>query len=203
MKELNIISKNEPIFWIGDKFYRVEPNGRKYHNSHCEFTSTCPSCDGTRRIKYTGCDGNEYEADCPLCKSSSSYSGFSRDRIRMAEWTVREYIVYKVKAEGPTAMSAYKDGKGYTDHMSLTAFSKYGRGSDDYVETDVPMWSSRIDPEFDKLNLPEIAERESCDYVFRSRSYAEELCALLKECDKARLEEFNKTFHTDHVYPFE
>jgi len=45
-------------------------------------------------------------------------------------------------------------------------------------------------------------DRSPEDYVFRNKKDAEMLCAALKEYDKKRLKEFNKTYHTDYEYPY-
>jgi len=69
MKDYNIRLKNPPLFWLGDRFYKVEPKVKSY-DMGCRLVSICPSCNNTRKIRYTGYDKKEYEAECPVCKGS-------------------------------------------------------------------------------------------------------------------------------------
>ena len=92
----------------------------------------------------------------------------------------------------------YKDGIGYVDSVTLTAFCKIGRCMDDYIETRVPLWESDIDPDLSQI----ISAKWITDFVFHSKKDAEKYCSLLKEYDKNRLKKFNETYGTEHEYPY-
>lgn len=195
MKDYNIRLKYPPLFWLGDRFYKVEPKVKNYSMEH-RFVSICPSCNNTRKIRYTGYDKKEYEAECPVCKGSIG-RGYG-NTITLKEWEVSEYIVYRIEAEGPTTRTVYKDGIGYIESMQLMAFKKYGRCNEQYITCSVPWNSNYVDQNVKDIHL----DRSPEDYVFRNKKDAENLCAVLKEYDKKRLEEFNKTYNTDYEYPF-
>ena len=204
MEECVITLEHKPAFWLGDKFYMVESKSKRHRNPYEAFVSRCPSCDDTRKIRYVGHDGNEYETECPICKSSVGQR--TGNRIRIDNWEVHEYIVHKINAEGPTVASVYKDGSCCIDNMSLDAFCKIGRCADDYITTSVPLGNfcrQYIDPPLDgDMDMKNIAEHKVMSWVFRNKKDAEKLCSMLKEFDKERLTKFNETFHTDHEYPF-
>lgn len=200
MTENTVKLKNKTPFWIGDHFYKVECNTNKNNrDTTTEFATICPSCDDLRKIKYIGHDGKEYEAECPVCKKFSPYKTGYGNRITICNWEIHEYIVHQIRAQGPTTISAYKDGIGYLDSVSLYAFHRLGRCMDDYIESIVPSFKDYIDPKIESIELERIGSK---DYVFRDKKDAEKLCEMLKEYDRKRLEEFNKTYNTCHEYPY-
>ena len=100
MQTYSITLQQDPLFWLGDKFYKVEEPRTKYGSStRKRFESNCPSCNNTRKISYKGYDGKEYEAECPICKSSMGH-GYG-NHIELPHWEVHEYIVHKIEARGP------------------------------------------------------------------------------------------------------
>ncbi len=202
MYTYDIDLQQKSLFWLGDRFFKVEQEASRYsRGGQVEYRSKCPSCDDTRKVKYKGCDGNEYEAKCPVCEGSVGI-GYG-NCITLNNWEVHEYFVYKINAQGPTNVSAYKDGIGYVDSVSLTAFHKYGRCMDDYIETHVPCVENVIDPDLERLIMAEVEQYERTKgYVFRSKKDAEKLCAMLKEYDRERLKKFNETYGTAHDYPY-
>ena len=202
MYEYSITLKQPALFWLGCRFFKAECKAGRYsHDTKKDFVSMCPSCNDTRKIKYIGCDKNEYEAECPVCKGFSG-RGYG-NRITLRNWEVHEYIVYKINAQGPNTLSAYKDGMGYIDSISLTAFCKTGRSMDDYIETHVPCVDNDIDRDIETIDMKYAAEDAYAgEYVFRNKKDAERFCEALKEYDRKRLNEFNKTYNTEHEYPY-
>lgn len=192
--------EQKPPFWLGDKLYKTEGHRGKFTTEDkVTLEANCPSCNNARKISYKGFDGTEYEASCPICNG-----GIGRERtnsIDLIDWEVHEYIVYKINAQGPTKLSAYTDGSGYVDIISLKAFCKIGRGINDYIEATVP-WNNAIDPELSQLRIEDKSAHFLTDYVFHQKKDAERYCAMLKEYDRKRLEMFNKTYHVEHIYPF-
>ena len=193
MKDLTICVQNEPLFWLGDHFFKVEEKYKKYENTRTEYRSLCPSCNDTRKITYKGYDGKDYEAECPVCKGSAG-NGYGNN-ISLSNWEVHEYIVYSIDARGPETVSVYKDGKGYIDQISLKAFYKFGRCKDDYITTSIPWNSRNVDIELSTIDIASIKQySRHNDIVFTSSIDAEKFCEMLKEYDRQRLAEFNKTY---------
>ena len=200
MTECLITLKQKPLFWLGDKFYKVEESALNHGlTSEMEFSSKCPSCNDTRKITYKGYNGSDFECECPVCKSSV-YHGYG-NKIGLTNWEVHEYIVYMINAQGPKTVSAYKDGIGYIDSMSLTAFCKTGRCMDDYIQTNVPCVENHVDIDIKSMNV-DADYFTPKDYVFRKKVDAVRFLEALKERDRQRLAEFNKTYETEHEYPF-
>ena len=200
MTECLITLQQKPLFWLGDKFYKVEESAIHHgRTSKMEFSSKCPSCNDTRKITYKGYNGSDFECECPVCKGSV-YHGYG-NKIRLTNWELHEYIVYKISAQGPETVSAYKDGIGYIDSMRLRAFCKIGRCMDDYIETNVPWVENHIDVDVSSIDMS-AHYFDSRDYVYRKKADAVKLLDALKEYDKKRLIEFNKTYETGYEYPF-
>ncbi len=200
MTECLITLQQKPLFWLGDKFYKVEKTTPRYgRTSKMEFSSKCPSCNDTRKITYKGYNGSDFECECPVCKGSV-YHGYG-NKISLTNWEVHEYIVYKINAQGPETVSAYKDGIGYIDSMSLTAFCKVGRCMDDYIQANVPCVENNVDRDIETIDLDAYYCTPS-DYVFRKKADATKFLETLKEHDRQRLAEFNKTYETEYEYPF-
>lgn len=200
MTDLLITLQQEPLFWLGDKFYKVETSTPRYNRTvKVGFSSKCPSCNGTRKITYIGYNGSNFECECPICKGSV-YHGYG-NQIRLDNWEVHEYIVYKINAQGPETVSAYKDGTGYIDSMSLTAFCKVGRCMDDYIQTSVPCVENHVDKEVDSIDMSAYHFTPG-DYIFRKKADAVKFMEKLKKRDRQRLKEFNKTYDTEYEYPF-
>ncbi len=190
----------KPLFWLGDKFYKVEASALNHGRaSKMEFSSKCPSCNDTRKITYKGYNGSVFECECPVCKGSVCH-GYG-NKISLTNWEVHEYIVYKINALGPETVSAYKDGIGYIDSMSLTAFCKIGRCMDDYIQTTVPCVENHVDSDVKSMDMDAYYFVPK-DYVFRKKAGAVRFLEALKERDKQRLAEFNKTYETEYDYPF-
>ena len=200
MKTYNITLKHEPIFWLGDRFYKIEEPGKYYSkNGRAEFTSKCPSCNGTRQITYKGYNGKEFECECPICKTNNLHT--YGDRLTLINWTLHEYIVYSIEAHGPETLSAYKNGECCLNSLSLNAFCKTGRCMDDYIQTNVPLMSRNIDKDIDTIDMASSFFNPK-DYVFKKKADAMKFYNILKERDRKRLEEFNKTYETEYEYPF-
>lgn len=196
-----LISHQDSLFWLGDRFYKVEARRHSYSGeSTIEFTSKCPCCDDTRKVNVIGNDGSKYEAECPVCKGTAM-KGYG-NRITLKNWEVHEYIVYKLSAEGPTTISAYKSGTVYIESIFLKAFCKLGRCMDEYITADVPSNKDYIDPIINKADMKYLAEYRAANYIFRNKKDADKVCAMLKDYDKERLESFNKVYQTKHEYPF-
>ena len=193
MTERLITLQQKPLFWLGDKFYKVEAS------TQIEFSSKCPSCNDTRKITYKGYNGSDFECDCPVC-IGSSYHGYG-NKIKLTNWEVHEYIVYKINAQGPETVSAYKDGVGYIDSMSLTAFCKIGRCMEDYILSNVPCVENSVDRDIRSIDM-NAYYFDPQDYVFRKKADAVRFLEALKERDKQRLAEFNRTYETEFEYPF-
>lgn len=202
METKSITLKKKYEFWLGDKFYKVEEQCDRYNKLHSKiFESNCPSCNNTRKITYKGHDGKDYETECPICKGCIGHG--RGNRIVLSNWQVHEYIVHKIRAQGPETVSAYKDGVGYVDSVTLTAFCKIGRCMDDYIETNVPFFKDKIDPDLSRISVKDTSQGLiNTDFVFRSKKEAEKFCSMLKEYDKNRLAEFNRTYGVEHEYPF-
>lgn len=204
MKTYPITLQQEPLFWLGDKFYKVDrvEVDRYYTRRSSQhkkvFETNCPSCNNTRKISYKGFDGNNYEAECPICKWNVGHG--VGNRIEILNWKVYEYFVHKISAQGPEKVSAYKDGTGYIDTITLKAFCKIGRCMDDYIETNVPSWDNHVDPDLSNLCIENI--HDVTDFIFHSKKDAEKYCEMLKDYDRDRLEKFNETYHTEYLYPF-
>ncbi len=200
MTERLITLQQEPLFWLGDKFYKVEETTLRYgRTSKMEFSSKCPSCNDTRKITYRGYNGSDFECECPVCKGSV-YHGYG-NKISLTNWEVHEYIVYKINAQGSETVSAYKDGIGYIDSMSLTAFCKTGRCMDDYIQTTVPCVENHVDTDISSIDMNAYYFTPK-DYVFRKKPDAARFLEALKERDKQWLAEFNRTYETAYEYPF-
>ena len=200
MRTYGITLQQEPLFWLGDRFYKVEESiPRLGHTSKTEFLSRCPSCNGARKIIYKGYNGSDFECECPVCKGFTD-RGYG-DKIGLTNWEIHEYIVYRIDARGPETVSAYKDGMGYIDSMSLTAFCKTGRGMDDYITSNVPFVENDVDRDIKTIDM-NAYYFDPKDYVFRKKADAVKFLELLKERDRQRLTEFNKTYGTEHEYPF-
>jgi hypothetical protein len=200
MTERLIILQQKPLFWLGDKFYKVEESTLNHgRTSKMEFSSKCPSCNDTRKITYKGYNGNDFECECPVCKGSVGH-GYG-NKIILTNWELHEYIVYKINAQGPETVSAYKNGIGYIDSMSLTAFCKTGRCMDDYIQTNVPCVENHVDVDVSSIDMS-AHYFDPKNYVFRKKANAARFLEALKERDKQRLAEFNKTYETGYEYPF-
>ena len=194
----SITLPQEPLFWLGDKFYTVEYYVKSFAaNTGTTFSSKCPSCNDTRQIIYKGYDGKEYEAECPLCKGSIN-RGYG-NRIEIRNWQVREYIVHKISAQGPETVSAYKED-AVMNRIRLTAFTKIGRAMDDYLERSVPNVDNLVDTDPCSLNIANISDVS--EYVFRKKKDADVFCRMIKDYDRKRLEEFNGTYGTSYEYPY-
>lgn len=193
-----IMLKREPLFWLGDKFYIVNSQNKKYGNAYTRFSSKCPSCNDTRKITYKGCDDKVYECECPICKGAT-YRGYG-NTIDLQNWNVNEYIVYDLDARGMETESAYKDG-AVMEAVQLTAFCKTGRCLDDYITTNVPFMPDKVDVDITSLDFSNYHFNPG-SYIFRKRVDAVRFCEALKEYDKQRLAEFNKTYGTDYEYPY-
>lgn len=197
----SIILPQEPLFWLGDRFYAVGYYAKGYTaDTSRDFSSKCPSCNDTRKITYRGYDGKDYEAECPLCKGGIG-RGYG-NRIEIKNWQVREYIVHKISAQGPETVSAYKED-AVMDRIHLTAFTKIGRGMDDYLEMRVPDVDNLVDVDPCSLNIANISDYHNVsEYVFRKKKDAEAFCRMIKDYDRKKLEEFNKTYGTSYEYPY-
>ena len=74
---------------------------------------------------------------------------------------------------------------------------------DDYLETHVPSVKNVVDRDIDSIDILRASvDGYASEYVFRKKKNAEKFMEALKEYDKQRLEEFNRTYGTDHIYPF-
>lgn len=199
-KELEL--SKEPKLWFGDRIFKVEPfiTGRSYYTEDREttFKSVCPCCGDMKTIKIKGQDGESYEATCPLCSTSSGRHDRDTTRITVYNWTVNEYIINEITAQGTETVSDYKNGSALVKALELRAFHRFGRCADAYITTKISTFFGNINPE--KVNLEYYSTQS--DYAFTTKKAAEKLCAELKAYDKQRLEEFNKKFGTDHEYPY-
>lgn len=197
----SITLPKEPLFWLGDRFYAVDYYAKSFAvDTGTVFSSKCPSCNDTRKITYRGYDGNDYEGECSLCKGSIN-RGYG-NKIEIKNWQVREYIVYKISAQGPETVSAYKED-AVMDRIRLTAFTKTGRSMDDYLERSVPGVDNLVDVDLGSLNIPNISDQKNVsEYVFRKKKDAEVFCRMVKDFDRQRLEEFNGTYGTAYEYPY-
>ena len=197
----SITLPQEPLFWLGDKFYTVEYYAKSFAaDTGTAFSSKCPSCNDTRMITYRGYDGKDYEAECPLCKGIINCG--PGNRIEIKNWQVREYIIHKISAQGPEIVSAYKED-AVMNKIRLTAFTKIGRAMDDYLERSVPNVDNLVDVDPGSLNIPNISDHKNVsEYVFRKRKDAEVFCRMVKDNDRKRLEEFNETYGTAYEYPY-
>ena len=186
MTECLITLQQEPLFWLGDKFYKVEETSPHYgRTSKMEFSLKCPSCNDTRKITYKGYNGSDFECECPICKGSV-YHGYG-NKISLTNWELHEYIVYKINAQGPETVSAYKDGIGYIDSMSLTAFCKIGRCMDDYIQTNVPCVENHVDTDISSIDMNAYYFTPN-DYVFRKKADAVRFLEALRKQKKQNRE---------------
>ena len=200
MKDYIIRLQRPSLFWLGDHFYKVDESHKINGSIRETFSSTCPSCNNTRRIKYKGYDGNDYETSCPICSGRFNTYGTT---ITIRNWQVQNYIVHKINAQGPNTITAYKDGIGYIDSLSLSAFCKVGRCADDKIECNVPLLGRNVDKDIKEIDIENVVENFLVgDYVFRKKAMAEQFCLAIKEYDKKRLSDFNKTYHTNYKYPY-
>lgn len=199
MTECTITLQRKPLFWLGDKFYKVEEAAPRHGQTYAmTFTSKCPSCNDTKKITYKGYNGSDFECECPVCKGRN---GYGSNRLRLPNYEIHEYIVYKIKAQGPETISAYKDGTGYIDSIVLSAFCRIGRCADDFIQTNAPTVEGLIDRDIDSMFM-NADYFEPSDYAFRKKADAARFLNALKERDRQRLAEFNKTYETEYEYPF-
>ena len=202
MEKYTIVLNQKPLFWLGDRFYKIETAFGRYGNDKVIFASKCPSCNDEKKIKYQGHDGKTYEAECPICKG-----GYLRNRymegnaIELNNWVVNEYFVYKISAQGPEQISKYKDGVGYMESLSLRAFCRFGRCGDEFVEKEVPRNKNFIDRSIEELDVSDESFVPD-GYVYTKKSEATKLLKAVRDRDVRRLIEFNKKFGTEYEYPF-
>lgn len=206
MIEKTIMLDKKPLFWLGDKFYKVETfvgwhDPRRFVK--VEFSSRCPSCNDTGKITYKGYNGSDFECECPVCRGGVG-RGYGNNRIELTNWEIHEYIVYEVNARGSEVISSYKDGAACMESISLKAFYRFGRCADEYITTQVPVLNlvNRVDKNVEEIDI-DIYSFNSEDYVFTKKSDAAKFLKALQERDKRRLVEFNKTYKTKYEYPFE
>ena len=204
MIEKTIMLRDKPLFWLGDKFYKVEPfvgygPGRSVK---VEFSSKCPYCNDTREITYKGYNGDDFKCECPVCRGGVG-RGYG-NRIELTNWEIHEYIVYEVNARGLETISSYKDGAACMESISLKAFYRFGRCADEYITTQVPVSNivNRVDKNVEEIDT-DIYSFDSEDYVFTKKSDATKFLKVLQERDKRRLVKFNETYETKYEYPFE
>ena len=188
----------KPLFWLGDKFYKVNDKNNKFGDPYTSFSSKCPSCNNTRKIVYKGYNGSDYECECPVCKGSIG-RGYG-NTIELRNWNVNEYIVYDITARGSERESAYKDG-AVMESVTLDAFCKTGRCLGDYISARVPFVPNQVDVDITSLDFSKYYFNPD-NYIFRKRADAIKFCNAIKEYDKQRLIEFNKTYGTDYEYPY-
>lgn len=206
MIEKTIMLDKKPLFWLGDKFYKVGPfvgwhdTGRSVK---VEFSSRCPSCNDTGEITYKGYNGDDFKCECPVCRRGVR-RGYGNNRIELTNWEIHEYIVYEVNARGSEVISAYKDGTACMESISLNAFYRFGRCADEYITTQVPVLNivNRVDKNVEEIDI-DIYSFDSEDYVFTKKSDAAKFLKVLRERDKRRLVEFNEAYKTKYEYPFE
>ena len=123
MEKYIIVLNEKPTFWLGDRFYKVESAYGRHVTNKVILASKCPSCNDEKKVTYQGHDGKTYEAECPVCKGDYSRSRYREgNAIKLINWVVNEYFVYKISAHGPEQASKYKDGVGYMERLSLSAF---------------------------------------------------------------------------------
>ena len=169
----------------GETLYTIEID------DHETFSAMCPSCGDNRKISYKGVDGQDYEADCPVCNSRNGWG----NHITLSKYIVWDYTVYKVELIGPDSKMAYS--KGQTPPMSInhmSAFHKKGNGYSNMCTINVPTRQSRWD------NFPKDLDDER---YFTKKKDAEKLRQMLVERDKKLLAEFNEKYGTDFEYPYE
>lgn len=166
-------------------YYMVERDNRKY------FSARCPSCGDSRKISYKGVDGQDYEADCPVCNSRNGWG----NHITIHRYIIWDYTVYKVELLGSDSKRAYSKGQVPPMHIyHMSAFHKTGNGYNNMYTMDVPTQQSSWD------NIPKDLDDSRC---FTKKKDAEELRKLLIERDKKLLAEFNEKYGTDFEYPYE
>ena len=168
----------------GDTYYAVEIDDRE------TFNTRCPSCGDSRKISYKGMDGQNYEADCPVCNSRNGWG----NHITLCKYIIWDYTVYKVELIGPETKTAYNKNQVppmRINHMS--AFHKTGNRFTNMCTMTVPTWQSNWD------NIPECLDNKR---YFTKKKDAEKLRKILIERDKKLLAEFNKKYGTDFKYPF-
>ena len=171
-----ITMQQEPIFWLGDRFFKVESIIKSYDckGGRITYETPCPSCNDTRKIVYKGFDGKNYETECPICRGSVNH-GYG-NCIELRRWQIHEYIVHKISAQGPETLSVYKDGVGYVDSVRLSAFCKTGRCMDDYLETYVPSVKNVVDRDIDSIDILRASvDGRASEYVFKKKKNAEKL----------------------------
>ena len=202
MEKCTIVLNEKPLFWLGDRFYKVESAYGRHVNDEVILASKCPSCNDEKKITYQGHDGKTYEAECPVCKGKFLRSRYMEgNAIKLINWVVDEYIVYKISAQGPEQTSKYKDGIGYMDSLSLRAFCRFGRCGDEFFEKEVPQNKGFIDRSIEELNVNDESFVPD-NYVFSKKSDATKLLKAVRDRDIRRLIEFNKKFGTEYEYPF-
>ena len=181
MEKCTIVLKEKTPFWLGDRFYQVESAYGQHVNDEVILASKCPSCNDEKKITYQRyMEGNA---------------------IKLINWVVDEYFVYKISAQGPEQTSKYKDGIGYMDSLSLRAFCRFGRCGDEFFEKKVPQSKNLIDRSIEELDVNDESFVPD-DYVFRKKSEATKLLKAVRDRDVQRLIAFNKKFGTEYEYPF-
>lgn len=204
MYKYNVTLEEKPIFWLGDRFYKIEkPIKNPIDNKNVKmvtYSSRCPSCNDTKNISYKGYDGKMYETECPLCKGVYNH-GYA-NKIDLYNWEVHEYIVYEISARGTEHISKYKK-EPILNYVSMTAFYKYGRCDSEYLRISVPRSKNWIDTSMNILLEDINGNNFNADkYTFTQKKDAINVLKAIKEKDCRMLEEFNKKFGTTYKYPF-
>lgn len=180
--------RTEPMFYYGQKLYVIEPHGRGE-----DFTSTCPICDGTKKIEYRG-----HEFNCPLCQSGGYRSP---NYLYLRGYQIIEYIVNKITIRGPEVKKAYGNNVAFFDlpTAGFEAFAREGNGYDGIHTKSLIENEHYVDPGVDTI----LNASSPSDYVFTTTAPAKTAMKALIDRDKEKLEKFNKMHGTNYEYPFD
>jgi hypothetical protein len=189
--ELKISVTEKPQIEIGEKLYTVSGN---YRNKTI-YKSVCPACRDTEKISFTGQDGREYEADCPVCQTRYGVYTDKINRIELHEWKLSEIYVHSMHIEGSTNMTDYKKAKPVRI-ISIKGFTKSNYKE---VTYNLPSYNwYNFDQDVKDIDLDKYSNAE---IYFKSKKKAETLMKALIEHDRKKLDEFNKKFGTKYAYP--
>ena len=190
LEAINNAVDNHPIQY-GDRLYVVRR--RLPNSSGVRIDSSCPVCDGKKKINYKG-----YELDCTYC----SRRGFSNNYIDLYDYKLYEYIVNKIKVLCSGNYTKKSFGKNVemprVDVGPTEAFCKYGKSF--YDVDDLTIYNGDI-YQGETVNFD--CDKDRCKvFIFRDKKTAREMLSLVHDAQRKMLHDFNEKFGTDHTYPF-
>lgn len=179
--ELDVDKK--PELQYGQTIYVIEPDPTKLNPSEYLSFGKCPVCDDKKKISYRG-----YEIECSYCRQVST------KYIILTKYVLSKYFVNRFRFSGPDFVSSIRSHLPKIE--DFCAFTRWGKGYDDIRVREI--YPDDLDPSDDKV----CKYGEDDVFVFTSKNAAEHALELVIEKQKKLLDEFNKKYGTDYVFPF-